>query len=138
MTRPIVIGAGLPNVSQEVFGEQAKALGRNHVLDGFATILRHVPGLDDGGSPDDSWEADDDPVRAHLEPASTGEGRDPRTIADQIVEAAPHLIYLDPVDGASVVEEDRLDMEGKIWTIMGIATWNLPETLVFQVKEKTG
>lgn len=137
MTRPIIVGAHRPGVSQERFGEQAKQLGRNHVLDGEATIHRYQAGQDAGGAPDDEWVPDDDPVPAHLEPASTGEGRDPRTVADQTAEFAPHLIYLDPEDGESVVEQDRIEMMGNMYQIMGIATWNLPETIVFQVKEKT-
>lgn len=138
MTRPTVSGAGLRGVSQEVFGEQAKELGRSFVLDGFATIIRYVAGQDNGGAPNNTYVPDATPVPAHLEPADLGQAGGAHITADQIVEESPYLIYLHPTDGASVTEQDRISMSGKTWIIRGINTWNKPETVQLQVKEKSG
>lgn len=136
MTRPIVHGSGLPGVSQQVFGDQAKEMGRTFVLDGEATILRHTPAQDAGGAPNDTWVPDDDPVMAHREPTSLGEKAGAQISADQINEEISHTIYLHPDDGESVTEQDRFEMDGTTWVIRAKLTWNNPETIPFQVKEK--
>lgn len=135
MTRPIVHGSGRPGVSQQVFGDQAKEMGRTFVLDGEATILRLVAGQDAGGAPDDEWVPDDESVMAHREPTSLGEKAGAQINAEQISEEISHTIYLHPDDGASVTEQDRFDMDGTIWVIRAKLTWNDPETIPFQVKE---
>lgn len=138
MTRPLTPGSGLPGVSQQVFGDQAKELGRARVLDGVARVLRFVAGQDDGGAPDDSWTPDEGTIRAHREPLSRGTTSTDVMIAAQTAEKVTHLIWLDPADAASITTSDRLEMDDITWIINGISDWNKPEATALQVREVTG
>jgi hypothetical protein len=131
LTRPIVTGAGLRGSAQEVFGEQAKELGRLHVLDGEATILRHTGSTDSGGFPTRQYTPDDAPVPAHREPISVTDSTG-REVADQYSEESTHRIWIR--SDSALTTQDRIQMDGSEWNILALPTWNEPVLQVAEVK----
>jgi len=129
MTRPLATNAGLRNQAQEVFGEQAKELGRIRVLDGEAIIHRYTEGTDSGGAPKNTYTPDAEPVEAHRTPIR---GESGGLEAAQINESATHRIFVRTEVGLS--SNDRIFMDGSLWHVLAIPSWNNPVLTMAEVK----
>jgi hypothetical protein len=99
-----------------VFPEEAKELARRMGLkEGAVQILELKKVKDKGANVQDEWIEQAGTVRGRIDPVGSGHQVD--RFGEGLREATTHVVSMDPDTRVTVA--DRLEIEGKVWTITG-------------------
>lgn len=124
---------GLRGPGQNIFPEDAKETGRRVGLKEAAVqIFREEQVEDAGGDWSTSWKPSEKRIRGRIDPVGGATGRGDM-FAEGIREGTTHIVTMDP--GVDVDEKDRIEVEGKMWTVTAEEIVSDPASTMVQVKE---
>lgn len=123
---------GLPGPGQTIFSEEAKELARRMGLkEGAVQILKLEKTKDKGASIKEEYKPQGKAVRGRIDPVGSGHQAD--RFGEGLREATTHIVSMDPNTPVSV--EDRLEIEGRMWTITGDEVVSEGSSKMVQVSE---
>ena len=130
--RALVKGTGLRGPGQDIFPEAAKQEARNIALvEEAAQVFRNTPTDDGGGDVHDKWQPLGNKVAGRID--SVGRKGAEQLFGEQIDEATSHVVTLEP--GVDVTPDDRVEIEGIMWTITGQAIFTEAASTRLPVRE---
>lgn len=122
---------GLRGPGQTVFPSEAKELARRMGLkDGAVVILKLIKTKDKGASVKEEYKAQKG-VRGRID--AVGGGHQADRFGEGLREATTHIVSMDP--DTEVTSQDRLQIEGRTWTITGDEVVSEASSKMVQVAE---
>lgn len=125
-------GHGLRGPGQDIFPEQAKQQARDIALEeDAAQVFRNSATDDGGGDFKAEWKPLGEPVDGRID--AVGRKGAEKILGEQIDEATSHVVTLEP--GVDVTPDDRVEIEGQMWTITGKAIFTDAASTQLPVRE---
>jgi len=123
---------GLRGPGQTIFPEEGKELARRMGLKkGALVILKLEKKKDKGASVTEEYKVQP-AVRGRIDPVGSGHQAD--RFGEGLREATTHIVTMDP--DVAVTASDRLEIEGKTWTITGDEIVSEGSSKMVQVNEQ--
>jgi head-tail adaptor len=117
---------------QDIFPEQAKQQARDIGLESEAAqILKNEPVSDGGADFTEKWVPDGERVDARIDAVGTRTVE--KTFGEAVDESTTHVITMEP--SAKVTSANRVEIEGRVWTVTGDMVFTDQATVRVQVKE---